>query len=416
MLSVAEASERILADIERLPAERVPLLDSLGRVLASSVTAPLTLPPWSNSAMDGYAVLGRDISGASAEAPVRLAVQETVPAGGFPTQAVRSGVATRIMTGAPLPEGADTVVRVEDTDGGTEGVEVRSARDAMKNIRLRGEDIREGEEVLRAGTPLGPAQIGVLASVGQAAVDVYRRPRVAILGSGDELVDLDRFHEALSGTKIVSSNSYTLHALVRAAGAEPVNAGVVPDTPAALRDGLMRCAGCDLIVTSAGISVGEFDYTRDVLQSLGAEMRFWKVRMRPGAPLGFGLWDGVPWIGLPGNPVSAMVTFELFVGPALRKMLGHERLFRRLVPVRLEEPVRIGARLTHFLRAVLTVGQDGEMTARLTGPQGSGILTSMSRANALLVVPAECSETPAGSTLQALPFSEDASLSSRFQL
>lgn len=410
MLEVSDAARRIVAEVRRLPTERVPLLDALGRVLARAAIAPLTLPPWDNSAMDGYAVVGADVDSAGEGSPVRLPVLETIAAGGFPSRPIVRGEAMRIMTGAPLPEGADTVIRVEDTDGGTATVEIRNARDARRNVRRRGEDINEGETVLPAGIPIGAAQIGVLASIGQSAVDVYRRPRVAILGSGDELVDLDRFQEALEGRKIVSSNSYTLHALVRTAGGDPVNLGVTEDSPDAMREGLQRAAGCDLIVTSAGISVGEFDYVRDVLVELGAQMHFWKVRMRPGAPLGFGVLRGIPWIGLPGNPVSAMVTFELFVRPAMRKMLGHARLFRREVEVELEERVTIGARLTHFLRAIVTVRPDGRLSARLTGPQGSGILTSMSLANALLIVPPERTESEAGETLRAILLGDDAQM------
>jgi molybdopterin molybdotransferase len=430
VLSVAEAVELILGDIGRLPVERVAVLDALGRVLARPLVAPLTIPPWDNSAMDGYAVRAVDVESASVERPVVLPVTETVAAGGFATRPLAPGTATRIMTGAPLPDGTDTVVRVEDTDGGLDRVEVRNARDAGKNVRFRGEDMREGDPVIPAGTPIGPAQVGVLASCGAAVVDVYRRPRVAIMGSGDELVDLDRFHEALAGRKIVSSNSYTLHALVRTAGAEPLNLGVAADDPESLRERLLGAAGCDLIVTSAGVSVGEFDYTRDVLAALGAEMRFWKVRMRPGAPIGFGILNrnsnrssdgdalsrGIPWIGLPGNPVSTMVTFELFVRPVLRRMLGHERLHRRPVQVVLEEPVTIGARLTHFLRAVVTTRADGTLAARLTGPQGSGILTSMSLANALLVVPEDRPRVEAGETASALLLTEDAQLASHFAL
>ncbi|MFL5577356.1 MAG: gephyrin-like molybdotransferase Glp [Gemmatimonadaceae bacterium] len=416
MLSVAEASARILADVRTLPPERVPLLDALGRVLATPLVAPLTLPPWDNSAMDGYAVRASDVAGASAEAPVSLAVVETVAAGAFPSVPLAPGAAARIMTGAPIPEGADSVVRVEDTDGGLARVEVRNARDAGKNLRFRGEDLREGEVVLAAGTPVGAAQVGVLASCGAAAVDVFRRPRVAILGSGDELVDLDRFHEALAGRKIVSSNSYTLHALVRAAGGEPVNLGVAADTPASLRERLERAAGCDLLVTSAGISVGEFDYAREVLAEMGAELRFWRVRMRPGAPLGFGLLHGTPWIGLPGNPVSTMVTFELFVRPAIRRMLGHALLFRRTVTVTLEEPLAIGARLTHFLRAVIAPRADGSLGARLTGSQGSGVLTSMTRANALLVVPDDRPRVAPGETLRAIPLGDDVALAAELAL
>lgn len=416
MLTVPEASARILADITPLAIERVALLDALGRVLAAPVAAPLTLPPWNNSAMDGYAVRGADLDGVSTERPVVLRVLETVAAGGFPTHAVAPGTTTRIMTGAPIPEGADTVVRVEDTDGGVERVEIRNARDLGKNIRARGEDLHAGSTVLHPGMPLGAAQLGILASVGRSTVEVHRRPRVAILGSGDELVELDDFAEALAGRKIVSSNSYTLQALVRTAGGEAVNLGIAEDDPRALRERLERAQGFDLIVTSAGISVGEFDYTRDVLAALGAEMKFWRVRMRPGAPLGFGLLRGTPWIGLPGNPVSAMVTFELFVRPVLRRMLGHERLFRRPVPAVLEERVTIGARLTHFLRAIVRVRDDGVVAARLTGPQGSGILTSMSLANALLVVPEDRTVSEAGDVLHALPLTEDATLSARFAL
>jgi len=416
MLTVPEASARILEHVAPLSIERVPLLDALGRVLAESVRAPMTLPAWDNSAMDGYAVRGADIDGATVEQPVTLHVLETVAAGRFATQAVGSGQAIRIMTGAPLPEGADTVVRVEDTDGGTSQVLVRNARDARRNVRPRGEDFQEGEALLDAGVGLGAAQLGVLASIGRSTIDVHRRPRVAIVGSGDELVDVDRFHEVLAGRKIVSSNGYTLQALVRDAGGEPVNLGVATDTPESLRDHLRRAAGCDLVLTSAGVSVGEFDYTRDVIQALGAEMKFWRVRMRPGAPRGFGLLGSTPWIGLPGNPVSAMVTFELFVRPVLRRMLGHTRLFRRPVPVVLEERVMIGAKLTHFLRAIVSTSDDGTITARLTGPQGSGILTSMSRANALLVVPEDRPIVEAGESLHALPLGDLAGLTTQFAL
>ena len=416
MLSVVEASERILSDIPRMPPERRALLHALGAVLAEPVTAPNTIPPWTNSAMDGYAVIGSDVSSAALAAPVRLPVVETIAAGAFPSRALRRGEAMRIMTGAPLPEGADTVVRVEDTDGGTTAVEIRDARDVGKNLRHRGEDIRSGDIVLDAGQPLGAAQLGVLASVGAGEVSVYRSPRVGILGSGDELVDLDQFDEVVAGRKIVSSNSYTLHALVRTAGGTPVPLGIASDDPGVLRESIRRSEGCDLLLTSAGISVGEFDHTRAVLTELGAEMKFWKVRMRPGAPLGFGLLAGMPWIGLPGNPVSAMVTFELFVRPAIRKMLGFTTLFRQTVKVEVEEDVSIGARLMHFLRAIISNRGDGRLTARLTGPQGSGILTSMSLANALLVVPEDRQRTPAGSTLTAIPITDDAMFSPTFAL
>ena len=260
--------------------------------------------------------------------------------------------------------------------------------------------------------------MGILASVGQALARVHRRPRVAILGSGDELVDLDRFDEVRAGRKIVSSNSYTLDALVRAAGGVPIGLGHSADTLGEMRALLERALEQrpDVVVTSAGVSVGEFDHTRTALEAMGATMDFWKVRMRPGAPLGFGMIRGTPWIGLPGNPVSAMVTFELFVRPVLRRMLGHTRLHRRPVSVTLEEPVSIGARLTHFYRAIVSTRDDGTLSARLTGPQGSGILTSMSLANALLVVPEDRPQVEAGERLTALLLTEDAGTAEAFAL
>jgi molybdopterin molybdotransferase len=416
MLTVSEASARILAGIAPLPAERVALLDAVGRVLAADAVASYTLPHWDNSAMDGYAVRADDIASATPATPVQLTVQETVAAGEFPTRRVEPGIATRIMTGAPLPEGADTVVRVEDTDAGTERVEVRDARDSRKNIRPRGEDFGTGDVVIPAGAAIAPAQVGVLASLGWPTVPVHRRPVVAILGSGDELVDLDRFHEVLAGRKIVTSNSYTLSALVRSNGGVPLVLGNAADTPESLRALLEQVRGVDLIITSAGASVGAFDYTRDVLAALGADLDFWKVRMRPGAPIGFGSLHGTPWIGLPGNPVSVMVTFELFVRPVLRRLLGHARIFRHPVSVVLEEAVAIGARLTHFLRGIVSVGSDGVLSARLTGPQGSGILTSMARANALLIVPEERPRCEPGERVNAFLVGDDAQLATTFAL
>lgn len=416
MQSVREAAERIVAGVHPLPVERVPLLDALGRVLATTVTAPLTLPAWDNAAMDGYAVRAADVATARPTAPVSLRVLETVAAGAFPTHTVRPGTATRIMTGAPIPEGADSVVRVEDTDGGIDEVSIRESRDAGRNVRPRGEDIAAGAVVLERGAALGPAQLGVLASVGASAVDVHRRPRVAYFGSGDEVVDLDRFSEALEGRKVITSNSYTLHAMIRAAGGVPLNLGIAPDDPAALRERFERSMGSDLLVTSAGISAGQYDYVRDVLADLGVQLDVWKVRMRPGAPLGFGRLRGMPWVGLPGNPVSTMVTFELFVRPLIRRMLGHARIFRRPVTVVLEEPVTISAKLTHFLRAIVSVRDDGALGARLTGPQGSGILTSMARANALLIVPEDRPRVAGGETLHALLLTEDAHLAEQVAL
>ena len=400
-LAAADAARRVLDEIRRQPALRVPLDDGLDSVLAEDIVSPLDIPPWANSAMDGYAVHGADVAGATEKRPVRLRVVEQVPAGGFPTRRLAQGESTRIFTGAPVPAGADTVVRQEDTDLGADTVTIVNDRDVGGNIRPAGEDIRRGATVLSAGTPLGAAQLGVLASLAVAHPLVYRRPRVAILGSGDELVDVDRPEDILGGRKIASSNTHTLLALVRKAGGEPVNLGIARDTPDSLREHLAGALDCDLLVTSAGVSVGDHDYVRSVLQELGAERRFWRIRMRPGAPVGFGHLGGIPWIGLPGNPVSTMVTFELFVRPAIRKMSGHVRPYRRSVPVSLTEPVSLKPRLQHFLRGVVSTGPHGP-EARLTGPQGSGILTSMALANALLIIPEGQYETPAGARVQAI--------------
>jgi molybdopterin molybdotransferase len=400
-LAAADAARRILAEVRRQPALRVPLDNALDSVLAEDIVSPIDIPAWANSAMDGYAVRGADVRGASAERPVRLRVVEHLPAGSFPTRPVGSGETARIFTGAPVPEGADSVIRQEDTDHGAETVTIVRDRDVGVNVRSAGEDIRRGATVLTAGTALGPAQLGVLASLAVAQPLVYRRPRVAILGSGDEVVDIDQPEEILGGRKIASSNTHTLMALVRRAGGEPVNLGIARDTPESLREHLGRATDCDLLVTSAGVSVGEHDYLRGVLDELGAEQRFWGIRMRPGAPVGFGIIAGMPWIGLPGNPVSTMVTFELFVWPAIRKMCGHELPFRRSVPVRLAEPISLKPKLQHFLRGIVQEGSNGP-EARLTGPQGSGILTSMALANGLLVIPEGDFEIPAGAQVQAI--------------
>ncbi|MGH7701453.1 MAG: molybdopterin molybdotransferase MoeA [Gemmatimonadales bacterium] len=405
-LTPREAALRILLEVRPQPPLRIPLHEALDAVLAEEVVSPLDIPPWTNSAMDGYAVRGQDVRAASQTAPARLRVVEELPAGRFPTRPIGPGECARIFTGAPLPEGADTVIRQEDTDYGGQTVAIFKGQDAGANLRRAGEDIRRGTTVLLPGTELGPAQLGVLASLAVSHPVIYRRPRVAILGSGDEVADVDQADEILSGRKIASSNTHSLIALVRRAGGEPVNLGIAKDSPESLRDHLARALDCDLLVTTAGISVGQHDFVRQVLTELGAELRFWRLRMRPGAPVGFGLLGAIPWIGLPGNPVSTMVTFELFVRPAIRAMSGRALPFRRTVPVRVAEAIRLVPRLQHFLRVVVTepAGETDRplAEARLTGPQGSGILTSMLTANALLIIPEGQFETPAGATARAL--------------
>lgn len=395
-LTLAAARAAVLAGVPTLGTARLPLAAALGSVLAEDLISPIDLPRWDNSAMDGFAVRSAEVRGATAEEPVHLAILEDVPAGAFPTLPLRPGFATRVMTGAPVPEGADGVIRVEHTDGGSKlgspeaRVEIRSDADAGKNVRPRGQEMRVGARVLEVGRTLRAAELGIAASIGRAELAVVRRPVVAILTSGDELVDVDGFEEVLAGRRIVSSNSYTLAAQVAEAGAEARLLGISPDDPAALREHLLRGVGCDLLITSAGVSVGEHDLVRRVLAELGLRSAFWRVRIRPGSPLAFGWIDelgGIPWFGLPGNPVSSMVTFEIFVRPALLRMAGHQAIFPPTVQAQASEDLAPAPGLTLFLRATLSDGDPP--TATLTGHQGSGILSSMAAANALLVVPEE---------------------------
>ncbi len=420
LLTPADAARRILTEIKPLQSERIPLAESLGRVLAAEIASPIDIPQWDNSAMDGYAVRSQDVVGTGGQggeeaeggrgregaAEITLRVVETIAAGAFPTKTLGPGECARIFTGAPIPQGGDAVIRQEDTTRlGGDQVRINDTRDVGANVRRRGEDLERGAMVFQPGTAIGPAQVGVLASIAVSEPEVYRRPRVAVLSSGDEIADLSEREAILSGRKIASSNTYTMLAMARQAGAEPVNLGIARDDPTDLHSRLAPARETDLLVTSGGMSVGEHDYLRSLLEDQGTQMRFWRLRMRPGAPVGFGLLEGVPWLGLPGNPVSTMVTFELFVRPAIRKLMGHTKLFRRAVPVRVGEPISTPAPLQHFVRVRLAA-EDGGLTARLTGPQGSGILSSMAKADALLIVPQDRSEVAVGETLDAIQLHE----------
>jgi molybdopterin molybdotransferase len=402
MISVAEAIQRILAGVQVLPAEDVALQGAQDRVLAEAADSPIDLPARPNSAMDGYAARAGDVRGASKSAPRRLAVIEEIPAGRVPARAIGAGQCARIFTGAAVPEGADSVVRQEDTGREGDTVLVQDDRDAGKNVRPAAEDLQKGRRVFEAGTLLEAAQLGVLAAMAMARVRVFGRPRVAIMASGDEVADLDERDAILSGEKIASSNTYALHALVKDAGGIPIPLGIARDTLADVTAHLERgVREADLVLSTAGISVGEHDFMRGALDALGANMDFWRVAMRPGSPLGFGVIRGTPWIGLPGNPVSSMVCFELYARPAIRKMQGHRALHRRTVRAVMDDTAKTPGRLTHFLRAVLRE-DGGVLKAKLTGPQGSGLLTSMARANALLVIPEGRDAVLPGETVTAI--------------
>jgi molybdopterin molybdotransferase len=410
-LSAAEARDAILHAAAPLAAETRPLMASLGHVLAADVASPVDLPPWDNSAMDGFATRAQDVRGATRDDPRVLRVTGDVAAGHFADAPLGPGEAIRIMTGAPVPAGADGVVRVEHTDGGTEmgtpgaRVSVYSDEDAGRNVRPRGEDVRAGDVVLRAGTVLRAAHLAVAASVGAASLAVVRRPIVAVLASGDELVDLEGFAEVAAGRRIVSSNSYALAAMLAEAGMEARVLGIAADTPASLRAHLARAAGCDAVVTTAGVSVGEHDHVLATLREMETEVAFWRVRARPGSAMAFGrigALGGIPWFGLPGNPVSTQVCFEAFVRPALLRMAGHANVFAPTVTATVRDGFRAKAGLTHFLRVRLTREPDGAVLAWLTGSQGSGVATSMAAADGLLVVPEDHEGAAPGDVLPAI--------------
>lgn len=406
-LSVAEASEAILEHVRPLPGETRAAADAQGGVLVEEVVSARTLPPADCSAMDGYAVRRQDLQGASPAQPVRLPVAFEVAAGHGAETALPAGSAARIFTGAPVPRGADAVVRQEDAralDGdGVVAFEVEPA--AGEHVREAGEDIAAGERVLEAGTLLRPPQLGLLASLGRAVVEVHQRPTVAILSGGDELVEPDG---DVAGGRIVSSNSYTLAAQCREVGASPVYLGIARDRPEDLERRLRAGLRAHCIVSSAGVSVGDHDYVRPVLEKLGCRLVFWGVNMKPGFPLAFGRFEdgaGPLVFGLPGNPVSASVTFELFVRPALLRMAGHRRIHRPVVSARLESPLAKNPGRAHFVRVRLT--RDGpDYVARTTGNQSSGVLTSLGLADGLAVFPAEASELAAGSRVDVLVLDE----------
>jgi molybdopterin molybdotransferase len=379
-----DAQQVVLDATTVLEAEKVSILDVLGRVLAEDIMAGRDNPPWDNSAMDGFAVRWEDIRQEhKIQKPVSLIVIEDVPAGRMPSKDVGPGQAIRIMTGAPIPRGADTVLKVEDTEPTPDSVRVLKAEPKGANIRPQGEDVKKGECIIGKGTRMRPSEAGMLAILAKSFVFVYQRPRVAILSTGDELADLD---EPYSDEKIINSNSYGIAAAVQEAGGIPLLLGIARDTPAALKEKISRGLNADMLVLSGGVSMGDYDFTKAVFRELGAEMNFWKLAIRPGQPLAFGKIQNKLAFGLPGNPVSSMVTFEQLVRPALLKMSGCRSYGRPVVEAVFQETFSKRTDRRHFLRGMLT-REDGIFKVRTTGDQGSGILTSMVKANCLIDVP-----------------------------
>ncbi len=411
MIGVEQALNKILNYVHVLEDEQSPILDCLGQVLAEDVYSSLNVPPLDNSAMDGYAVQSRDTRGASRQSPRFLRVIDTVSAGSIAECEVEPGTAVRIMTGAPIPKGADSVVIFEDTDetqrqGSSTEIGILRQAEAGLNIRRAGEDITQGSIVLSQGAVLRPSEVGVLASLGRTTVRVIRRPTVAILATGDELVDIN---QPLPTGKIYNSNTYSLAALVRRYGGIPKILGIALDSEHSVVARLCQGLDADMLITTGGVSAGDYDVVKDVLAKQG-EISFWTVRMKPGKPLAFGTIKGVskagiarniPHLGLPGNPVSSMVTFELFVRPAILKMMGKKNLTKPTIEAVVENSVVNRDRRRIFAR-VIVEKRRGQYFARLTGPQGSGILTSMTLANGLMVIPENKTEVVAGDIVQVM--------------
>ena len=405
-LSVEEALDRVLAACTPLPVSQLPVSEAVGRALAAGVASRVDHPPWDNSAMDGFAVRAVDVQGATEQAPVRLPVSDDVSAGAFPRGPLAPGTAARVMTGAPVPAGATGVIRIEHTDGGLEdSVEIRADSDALRNIREAGEDLKRGETILPAGTEITPAVVGSLVAMGWPEVEVREAPRVAVLSNGDELADFEDIDEVLAGRRIMNSNEYGLAALIRAAGGVPVRLGIAADSAESVRRKIEAAPPFDALITSAGVSVGDHDHVKAALDALGLEHGFWRVRMRPGSPITFGVLAERPVFGLPGNPVSVMVTFYQFVRPALRALAGHDRLRPLTIRGRAAEEITSPGGLTYFFRVRLERGEQG-LEARLTGPQGSGILRSMVAADALAIIPEDRTTIAAGEELRLLPLRE----------
>ena len=396
VLGVEEALERILATVHVLEPEHAGLLKAAGRVLAEPVAADRDIPPLANSAMDGYAVRGADLD---APTPIQLRVVGEVAAGYVPDVTVAAGQAVRIMTGAPVPDGADTVVRFEDTflDGDT--VEILKAPRPGANVRQAGEDVRAGQIVLKSGAVLRPQEIGMLAAVGYVEVAVVRRPRVAILATGDEVVMPD---QSPGPGQIRDANSYTIAAQVQKYGGVPLLLGVACDQEALVRQGMSEALEqrADFVITSGGVSVGDFDLVKQVLAAEG-EMHFWSLNMKPGRPLAFGVISGVPLLGLPGNPVATMISTELFARPALLKMQGFTDWSQPAVRARLTQPITRKDSRRHYLRVRLHAKESG-YEATLTGDQGSGILSSLVQADGLAVIPEDVDHLHVGAEVEVI--------------
>jgi molybdopterin molybdotransferase len=398
MQSIAEALASMMPAFSPLGEEEVPLAQSFGRYLSGDITAALDSPPFDNSAMDGYAVRAEDVAGAAQASPVRLAVRGESRAGGPLPSALEPATACRIFTGAPMPGGADAVVIQEDTERRGDEIAVLEASAPGKHIRARGSDVSAGATLLRAGARIWHGELGLLASQNVERVSVYKRPRVALLSTGDELRELGA---ALEPGTIVNSNVYVLTEMLRELGVAPVPLPAVPDSLPAIESALEEALNADVVITMGGVSVGEYDFVHEAFAAVGIEPSFWKVRIKPGKPLAFAKYEGKPVIGIPGNPISAMVTFEVLVAPCLRKMLGDPQPHPQPVPARLTEGYRRRPGRVEIARAIAT-RQGDDLLVTLTSQQGSGSLPSFVGVNALVILPADKAELHPGERVDTL--------------
>ena len=392
MIQVQEARQKILSQIKTKGVEKIPLDQALGRVLAEDVISRVNNPPLDNSAMDGYALIAEDIKSATPESPVKLEVVEEIAAGYKAKGTLKSGQAMRIMTGAPIPPGANAVLMQEDTEKDGTVILCIDKADVEENIRLSGEDVKKGETIIKQGTTLSPAHIGMMAVVGRSQIAVSQRPKVSILSTGDEILELD---ETPEGPQIFNSNGHMLAAQIKSAGGVPIYLGIAKDNEKDLMEKFEWALEADIVVSSGGVSVGDYDLVKASLKKMGQNMLFWKVAMKPGKPLAFGSIGETPIFGLPGNPVSSFVSFEQFVRPSLKKMQGCSDLTHKTVQAKLTRTIRKKAGRLHFLSSIIS-WNDGEYTVTPAGEQGSGILKSASNANGLLVFPLEDEEIQQG--------------------
>jgi len=411
LLSVDEAKIIILGNFSVLESETSPINNVYGRTLAGNIVSGMDLPLFPNSSMDGYAVRSIDVEAATHDKPQTLKVVDDIPAGKMSHLTIEAGQASRIMTGAPMPAGADAVIPIEDTDqfnlgrqSGPLPLEIKVIR-SIKNgdyVRQKGEDIQSGEIILSSGKRIRPQEVGLLAMLGISEIPVVRQPRIAIMSTGDELVPIDT---PLQAGQIHDSNTYTLHAQIVRDGGDPIHLGIASDLESAVFEGLANAVSSevDLIVSTAGVSVGAFDFVKSVVEQNG-NVEFWRVNMRPGKPLTFGYFQGIPFIGLPGNPVSAFVSYEIFVRPAIYLMSGIENTDQLILQVKLIDPIESDGRES-YLRAFVK-RQEDQWIARLTGHQGSGNLRSLIQANALLVIPSGVKSLPSNSIVNAIMFSD----------